>query len=122
MSSTLKSSISGITRFNMFGKFFAYRLCYTENILYPKIKYEFFAKLGDRINPAPSCGVLNPAGRLFYVIQSPQQSAGYSGRCWINMRLFAKGRGEFYSRLRLYKRHTGLKVLSKVSISLHSSS
>jgi hypothetical protein len=76
MSSTLKSSISGIARFNMFGKFFAYRLCYTENILYPKIKYEFFAKLGDRINPAPSCGVLNPAGRLFYVIQSPQQSCG----------------------------------------------
>jgi four helix bundle protein len=36
-----------------------------------------------KINPAPSYGVLNSAGRLSQTIHPRSRAAGYSGRCWI---------------------------------------
>jgi len=40
-----------------------------------------------RINPAPSCGVLDPTGRISSYHSSPQQAAGYSGRCGIKIKI-----------------------------------
>jgi len=36
------------------------------------------------INPAPSCGALDSAGRLFYAIHPLSKATGFSGRGWIN--------------------------------------
>src|SRR3989344_889458 len=37
-----------------------------------------------RINPAPSCRGIAPRRKAILSHSSPQQAAGYSGRCWIN--------------------------------------
>ena len=36
------------------------------------------------INPAPSCRGIAPRRKAILSHSSPQQAAGYSGRCWIN--------------------------------------
>jgi len=37
-----------------------------------------------KINPAPSCRGIAPRRKAILSHSSPQQAAGYSGRCWIN--------------------------------------
>ncbi|OGE76191.1 MAG: hypothetical protein A3C85_02130 [Candidatus Doudnabacteria bacterium RIFCSPHIGHO2_02_FULL_48_21] len=43
-------------------------------------------KLFSKINPAPSCRGIAPRRKAILSHSSPQQAAGYSGRCWIKKR------------------------------------
>jgi len=42
------------------------------------------AAVKSAINPAPSCRGIAPRRKAILSHSSPQQAAGYSGRCWIN--------------------------------------
>ncbi|OGE93151.1 MAG: excinuclease ABC subunit C [Candidatus Doudnabacteria bacterium RIFCSPHIGHO2_02_FULL_48_21] len=45
---------------------------------------EMLTRRFARINPAPSCRGIAPRRKAILSHSSPQQAAGYSGRCWIN--------------------------------------
>jgi len=49
------------------------------------------SKLFTQINPAPSCRGIAPRRKAILSHSSPQQAAGYSGRCWIKKRKFTAG-------------------------------